>query len=122
MESLQRVQDKFTSLGGPNQTTYQNTWDILHEAIKRWPFGGPNGGIIAWPINISEDYIALLKSGDWVGRVLFLHYGVGLHLLSDKWFVRDWGRRLIETVLQLEEDIPPIWTETITWTKEAVEL
>ncbi|PYH72032.1 uncharacterized protein BO88DRAFT_333521, partial [Aspergillus vadensis CBS 113365] len=119
MESLQRVQDKFTSLGGPNQTTYQNTWDILHEAIKRWPFGGPNGGIIAWPINISEDYIALLKSGDWVGRVLFLHYGVGLHLLSDKWFVRDWGRRLIETVLQLEEDIPPIWTETITWTKEA---
>ncbi|OJJ66759.1 hypothetical protein ASPBRDRAFT_59549 [Aspergillus brasiliensis CBS 101740] len=120
MESLQRVQRKFTSLGGPNQTTYQNTWNILHEAIKRWPFGGPNGGIIAWPINISEDYIALLKSGDWVGRVLFLHYGVGLHLLSDKWFVRDWGRRLIETVLQSQEDIPSIWTETITWTKEAV--
>ncbi|OOF93841.1 hypothetical protein ASPCADRAFT_150346 [Aspergillus carbonarius ITEM 5010] len=121
MESMQRVQVKYTSLGGPHQATYQGTWGILHEAIKRWPFGGPNGGVIAWPINISEDYIALLQSGDWVARVLFLHYGVGLHLLSDKWFVRDWGRRLIETVLQAQEDVPSIWAETITWTREAVE-
>ncbi|RAK99649.1 uncharacterized protein BO80DRAFT_456355 [Aspergillus ibericus CBS 121593] len=119
MESMQRVQVKYTSLGGPHQTTYQGTWDILHEAIKRWPFGGPNGGVIAWPINISEDYIALLQSGDWVARVLFLHYGVGLHLLSDKWFVRDWGRRLIETVLQSQEDVPSMWTDTIAWTREA---
>lgn len=67
----------------PHRAAYQETWDFLHDTISLWPLGGPRGGIISWPVHIGEDYIALLKQGDWIARILFLHYGVGMHLLSD---------------------------------------
>ncbi len=43
--------------------------------------------------------MARLKDGDWTARIIFLHYGVGMHLLSNKWYVGIWGRRLVATVL-----------------------
>lgn len=117
------MEKKIEALDDPHKTTYRNTWAFLLEAVNRWPWGRPNGGVIAWPINISEDYIALLKQGEWPARILFLHYGVGMHLFSHRWFVRDWGRRLVAAVLQpLADEIPTEWAETIEWTKRAVGL
>ncbi|GMF90134.1 unnamed protein product [Aspergillus oryzae] len=99
----------------------QDIWEFLNEAVKR-PLGGREGGVIALPVRISDAYVDLLKEGDWMARILFLHYGVGMHLLSDRWFVRDWGRRLVSTVLQPLKEIPPEWKETVAWTRQAVDL
>lgn len=55
--------------------------------------------------------------------ILFLHYGVGLHLLSERWYVGDWGRRLIMSILEsLESKIPPEWVNVVLWAKIAVGL
>jgi gamma-glutamyltranspeptidase/glutathione hydrolase len=62
-----------------------------------------------------------LKEGDWTARMIFLHYGVGMHLLSNKWYVGIWGRRLVATVLQPQEEIPPVWKDTVAWARQAVE-
>jgi gamma-glutamyltranspeptidase/glutathione hydrolase len=88
--------------------------------IKEWPLGKAKGGILAFPIHISEEFMARLKEGDWTARMLFLHYGVGMHLLSNKWYVGIWGRRLVATVLQPGEEIPPSWEETVRWARRAV--
>ncbi|EAW11884.1 uncharacterized protein ACLA_006410 [Aspergillus clavatus NRRL 1] len=122
LDSLRRVEITMNEVTGPRRAAYQDTWDFLHDAISLWPLGGPRGGIISWPIHISAAYIALLQDGDWLARILFLHYGVGMHLLSDKWYVSDWGRRLVAAVLQPLGEIPPIWADTIAWTRQAVDL
>ncbi|KAK9545449.1 hypothetical protein V6000_009861 [Aspergillus fumigatus] len=122
LDSLRQVAAVMNDASEPHRAAYQETWDFLHDTISLWPLGGPRGGIISWPVHIGEDYIALLKQGDWIARILFLHYGVGMHLLSDKWYVSDWGRRLVAAVLQPLQDIPPIWAETITWIRQAVDL
>ncbi|KAL4893284.1 gamma-glutamyltranspeptidase-domain-containing protein [Aspergillus ambiguus] len=79
-DSLRHVEEKIDAVDDPKKTTYRDTWAFLLEAVNRWPWGRPNGGIIAWPINISEDYIVLLKQGEWIARILFLHYGISLSL------------------------------------------
>ncbi|GIC93437.1 uncharacterized protein Aud_009924 [Aspergillus udagawae] len=122
LDSLRQVAAVMNDANEPQRAAYQDTWDFLHDTISLWPLGGPRGGIISWPVHIGEDYIALLKQGDWIARILFLHYGVGMHLLSDKWYVSDWGRRLVAAVLEPLQEIPPIWSETITWIRQAVDL
>ncbi|KAL2809642.1 nucleophile aminohydrolase [Aspergillus granulosus] len=120
LQSLDRVRDAIDAADGPHQTMYQSAWETLHEMIKEWPRGKARGGILAFPIYISEDFMARLKDGDWTARILFLHYGVGMHLLSNKWYVGIWGRRLVATVFQPGEEIPAPWEETVRWARRAV--
>ena len=63
------------------------------------------------------------EEDDWIARMLFLHYGVGMHLLSNKWYVGIWGRRLVGTVLQMLEasrEVPDEWKGTVGWARRAV--
>ncbi|KAL3463101.1 gamma-glutamyltranspeptidase-domain-containing protein [Aspergillus heterothallicus] len=120
LKSLERVRDTIDTTDGQHQIMYRSTWETLHEMIKEWPLGKAKGGILAFPIHISEEFMAQLKEGDWIARMLFLHYGVGMHLLSSKWYVGIWGRRLVATVLQPGEEIPAPWEETVRWARRAV--
>ncbi|KAL2786410.1 hypothetical protein BJX66DRAFT_312800 [Aspergillus keveii] len=120
LKSLDNLHNTISSSDSPHRTMYQSTWATLDEMIKEWPLGKAKGGILAFPIHISEEFMARLKEGDWTARMLFLHYGVGMHLLSNKWYVGIWGRRLVATVLQPGEEIPPSWEETVRWARRAV--
>ncbi|KAJ5199768.1 hypothetical protein N7472_004972 [Penicillium cf. griseofulvum] len=104
---------------GLDQQIYQATWQRLHEAIEPWPNIGPHGGPIAWPLSLSDDFASLLKNGDWIARIMLLHYGVAMRLLCHRWYVRDWGRRLVLATLELLDDIPQEWEETISWIRRA---
>lgn len=84
---------------------------------------GARGGFIALPIHVSDSFLTLLQEDDWMARILFLHYGVGLQLLSDRWYVGDWGRRLVVSILEsMESEIPPEWVNVVTWARMAVGL
>lgn len=99
---------------------YRTTWHTLHEMVEDWPQGKSKGGIIAFPIHVTEEFMSCVKDRDWTARILFLHYGVAMHLLSNKWYVGVWGRRMVTTVIPLEEEIPEVWRETVFWAREAV--
>lgn len=78
---------------------------------------------MAFPVHVSDAYLSLLQENDWMARILFLYYGVGLHLHSDRWYVGDWGRRLVAAVLDsMGGDIALEWVEIVIWTKQAVGL
>ncbi|PKX90772.1 uncharacterized protein P174DRAFT_462939 [Aspergillus novofumigatus IBT 16806] len=66
LDSLRQVAAVMNDASEPHRAAYQDTWDFLHDTISLWPLGGPRGGIISWPVHIGEDYIALLKQGDWI--------------------------------------------------------
>ncbi|KKK14578.1 hypothetical protein ARAM_006311 [Aspergillus rambellii] len=121
LESLEKFQTVIDSKRGPHQKMYKQIWEVLQEMIMEWPMGKAKGGILAFPIHISEEFMSLLKKGEWVARILFLYYGVGMHLLSEKWYVGVWGRRLVTAVLENLEEIPPAWKETVTWARQAVD-
>ncbi|KAL4910820.1 hypothetical protein BDW74DRAFT_141953 [Aspergillus multicolor] len=120
LKSLDHLRNTIDSAESPHKAMYQSTWETLQEAIKEWPRGKNQGGILAFPIHISKEFMTRLQEGDWTARITFLHYGVGMHLLSNKWYVGVWGRRLVATVLGPQEEIPAEWTETVLWARKMV--
>ncbi|KAJ5092018.1 hypothetical protein NUU61_006888 [Penicillium alfredii] len=122
MQSLEQLRSTVDTPTSPNQGLYQTTWKLLWQAIEPWPKIGSHGGVISWPLFITDEYLNLLQNGDWMARVLFLHYGVAMRLLCNRWYVRDWGRRLVMATLEPLGEIPPEWSATISWMKQAVEI
>ncbi|KAJ5180571.1 hypothetical protein N7492_003781 [Penicillium capsulatum] len=118
--SLKEMQPVIESADPEHQTIYQSTWQRLYEVVALWPKVGPDGGVIAWPYFITDAFLALLQEGDWFARVLFLHYGMAMGLLRNRWYVRDLGRRFVLAVLESIDDIPSIWIDTISWIKQGV--
>ncbi|CAG8897550.1 unnamed protein product [Penicillium egyptiacum] len=119
MTSLARLHSIIDTRKGSDQPTYCATWQQLQQAIEPWPKIGPHGGPLAWPLFLSDKFSSLLQHGDWIARVLFLHYGVAMRLLCHRWYVRDWGRRLVWATLQQLDEIPQDWEETISWIRRA---
>lgn len=120
MESLQTLRATIEATDSPHKELYQSIWQILHNSIEPWPKFGTQGGVIAWPLFIPEDYIALLEGGDWISRIMFLHHAVALRLLCNRWYVRDKGRRIVLATLEKLGEIPPEWVEMISWIKRGV--
>jgi hypothetical protein len=106
---------------GPNQPTHQTTWQQLYQAVEPWPKIGPQGGPLAWPLCLSDKFFSLIQNGDWIARILFLHYSIAMRLLCHRWYVRDWGRRLVLATLEPLDEIPQEWEETIAWIRQAAE-
>jgi hypothetical protein len=122
INSLAQLHSIIETDQSPNQPIYKTTWQFLHQTIKPWPKIGPYGGVIAWPLYISDDFISLVQSGDWFARILFLHHSVAMRLMCNRWYVHDWGRRAVLAMLEPLDEIPPRWTEMISWIKQAVEI
>lgn len=122
LDSLCKLRTVIDGSFEPHRGIYLNTWQLLQDGVERWPLNCPRGGITTWPINITEAYFCLLKSGDWIARILFLHYSVSMHLLSDRWFAVENGRRLVSSFLQRLDGYPPAWADTIAWARRAVEI
>lgn len=120
MISLEQLQSTIDTTDSPNKEVHTRTWQLLHHAIQPWPKLGLHGGVIAWPLFISDDYTSLLQEGDWIARMLFLHYSVGMRLLCNRWYVGDWGRRLVLATLEPLDEIPSQWIDTISWIRRGV--
>ncbi|KAL2064172.1 hypothetical protein VTL71DRAFT_4666 [Oculimacula yallundae] len=58
-----------------------------------------HGPAINWPYKISASIFTLLEESDPLACLLFLHYGVVLHIFSYWWFTRNAGRRLVRALL-----------------------
>ena len=44
-----------------------------------------------------------------------------MRLLCHRWYVRDWGRRLVLATLEPLDEIPQEWEEIISWIRQAAE-
>jgi hypothetical protein len=92
---------------------------LLLKAIEGWP----TEDSISWPIEIGDPFVDLVKQGDWMARIMLLFHGLGMHLMSRKWFARGSGRRLVLGILQpLKGKVPPEWLDMTQWIREAVDI
>ena len=122
MASIHRLKVTIDSEQRPHQAVYKATWELLHYATEPWPQIGAQGGPIAWPLFITDQFLTLLQEGNWLAKVLFLHWGLSMRLLCNRWYVRDWGRQLILATLEPFDEIPPKWLDDINWIKRAAEI
>lgn len=68
---------------------------------------------IVWPMTLSNGFLTLLRVHHTAALVVVAHYCVVLHAAgSEFWFVRGWGRRLIDAIA---ESLLPSWHEEIQW-------
>ncbi|KAG4437146.1 hypothetical protein IFR05_007380 [Cadophora sp. M221] len=83
------------------------------------------GMILNWPILVSQEYMSLLSSRRPAALVILAHYAVVLHEVRDRWWVSEWGVKLVQEVYQMLDDewktmlewplrrILPTWSESI---------
>ena len=58
-----------------------------------------------------------------MAKLFFVHYGVALHLLTDRWFAKDSGKRLVRALLPsfgTDDKESVEWVDTIQWAKRSV--
>ncbi|KAJ5082221.1 hypothetical protein N7532_011264 [Penicillium argentinense] len=122
MVSIEKLKKTIDSEQRVHQAVYKTTWELLNHAIQPWPKIGAQGGIIAWPLFITDQLLSLLQEGDWLARILFMHWGVAMRLLYNRWYVRDWGRQLVLATLEPMKEPPPKWIEEVAWIKRAAEI
>lgn len=95
-----------------------STHRLLREAIRDWPV---HSGEMQWPLEVTEEYIDMLRCGDWLARVILMFYGLCLHLSSELWAIQDSGRRLVLSIIPRKTQVPPKWVHLITWIGQALE-
>lgn len=119
--SLNQLLSTIDTKEDSKKDTYRGTWQLLYQAIEPWPKIGAQGGVIAWPLFLSDEFCSLLQNGEWMARILLLHYGLAMGLMCNRWYVRDWGRRLIMATLEPLDEIPREWNDTIAWIGKAAQ-
>lgn len=118
MEKLHSLRISIDQHQDAHQEIYRSTHDLLLKAIEGW-----HTESILWPIEIGEPFLNLVKQGEWMARIMLLFHGLGMHLLSRRWFARGSGRRLVLGILQpLEGQVPLEWLDMTRWIREAVEI
>jgi hypothetical protein len=76
-----------------------------------------NGMVFNWPISVSQEYIAFLRSRRQMALVILAHYAVILNEIRDTWWVMGWGSKLIQELDQVVEDE---WKSLLVWPMEMI--
>ncbi|PYI17478.1 hypothetical protein BO86DRAFT_191555 [Aspergillus japonicus CBS 114.51] len=119
MERLREVRAEIDRSNHPYTPVLRDTYQLLEEAIGAWP---ANIGSIRWTLEISDEYLDLLREGDWLARVLLLLHGLGMHLSSRRWCTRNSGKRLVRSILTAVRAVPAQWVNLITWVERCLDI
>ncbi|KAJ5389245.1 uncharacterized protein N7496_000313 [Penicillium cataractarum] len=104
--------------GNPEkEMVLKNTFQILKESIEAWQM---RIGSLNFSLEVSDAFVDLLKQGDWMARIILLFHGLGMHLHSERWPIKDSGKRLVLAVLPRKNDVSSQWEDLITWMELAV--
>ncbi|KAJ5930597.1 hypothetical protein N7466_006090 [Penicillium verhagenii] len=105
---------------GIHRNIYRDTYKLLLQSLECWPSGQ---GSLIWPIRVSDEFMSLVKQGEWMALIFVLFHGLDKHLSSRKWFARESGRRLVHGVIQnFAGTFPPEWVGLVEWVRHAVEV
>lgn len=72
---------------------------------------------LAWLVLVDRHFVDLLKQEAPLALLIVAHWGVMLNVASETWFVRSWGRQIIEYVY---EHLPKDWKPRVAWPAKKV--
>lgn len=99
-----------------NIETYTQTIKSLQESFRQAEHKHVNA-VVAWPLIAGEKAIDLLKAGDPTMMLIFVHYGVLYLHVDDRWWARDFGRRLIWDLSESLHALSASWMPSTSWAR-----
>jgi len=63
--------------------------------------GGLFSGIMVWPVTLGENIVQVIKKREPLALAILAHYGIIVHLLRDRWWARDFGKRLVRMIVPI---------------------
>jgi hypothetical protein len=100
-----------------------HAYNLLENSLLSF-LGDKDRRILAYPLEICPMIISFLEHRTTMALLLFLHYGVVLHLITGKWHARGAGRRLVASLLPalkgLGGEEGEMWREVVEWGKRSV--
>jgi hypothetical protein len=93
----------------------------LQEAMESYCSGGIMSEIMTWPVALKDNYVGLIETRDPLALAILAHYGVIIHLLRDRWWAADAGKRLVHAILPILLESKKEWAELVqrSWTAVA---
>lgn len=80
------------------------------------------GQIIGWPTTVGPTLLDLFKQEDPMAQLIFIHYGALLLYTRDRWWGRNTGVRLIESLSRSVSNRHPDWADLMQWANTAAVL
>ena len=75
--------------------------------------------IYIWPVQVSQDYLDLLKNRDPAALILLAHYCILLEPLESHWYMNGYSKRLLSRIYnQLDQE----WRQCLHWPLEEIGL
>ncbi|KAL4869941.1 hypothetical protein BDV12DRAFT_70935 [Aspergillus spectabilis] len=97
---------------------YNDTIGKLDHSLAMLSKGGePTMIALRWMFRIPSRYIELVREKQPLALIIFAHYCAVLHHLRDRWWMGDWGTRLVKEISQL---LGPERLGSILWASDIV--
>ncbi|KAG9669625.1 hypothetical protein KCU99_g6803, partial [Aureobasidium melanogenum] len=100
--------------------SHANAISELSQAMGAYCSGGIMTGIMTWPVTFTDDYVNLIETRDPMALAILAHYGVIIHLLRNRWWAVDAGKRLVHAILPILFESKKEWAELVQRSWNAV--
>lgn len=120
IDAIKLLEDRnrLMSRSDSERHTYTLAIQGLKECFKLIsPKDQDNGMVLSWPISVSQEYIAFLRSRQQMALVILAHYAVILDEIRDAWWAMGWGSKLIQELHQVVEDE---WKSLLVWPMDKI--
>jgi len=118
LHALERLDTIINDSDKEHQEIYRAACKSLQECVERYLWD--QRGILAYPLRTDFSIFTLLEQDDPMAKLFFVHYGVALHLLTDRWFAKDAGKRLVRALLPSFDTAEQKWVDATEWAKRSV--
>lgn len=97
--------------------TYVETINNLRNLFKQLGHVPDIGSIVAWPVSIGDQPVNLLKDGDAIMTLIFVHYGVLCLYIHDRWWSQGYGSQIIREFSDALHASNAAWKTSTEWAR-----
>ncbi|BCS21802.1 uncharacterized protein APUU_30027A [Aspergillus puulaauensis] len=99
-------------------SVYDDAITKLDRSLEMLSKGGePTMIALRWMFRVPPRYLELVREKNPLALIVFAHYCAVLHHLRDRWWMGDWGSRLVKEISQL---LGPERMGSILWASDIV--
>jgi len=101
--ALMKLQEAFSKIQVARSVSKCTLWTVIY----------------AWPAQVSQDYLDLLKDRDPPALILLAHYCILLEPLESTWYMHGFRKRLLSRIYH---QLDPEWQKWLQWPVEEIGL
>lgn len=93
--------------------------NMSEDELRSWGINRSWSAPLMWLHFSPDDFLIRLNQRQPIALLIFAHFGVLLHGLTNYWFFHGWGQAIVAAVDELLGDY---WSDWMQWPRDAVKL